>query len=836
MWKFFFCTRNRTGQGRQFGKEEMAAISWRACHAAYNGAMESAIKHNVFKAAVFSKAVQRCARTFFLRFWMLCGLIFALAGTVHAQIDWLGSGLSSSHSLSMVSGSVQADTGHVRAELVAYVPQGIEPGRTFWVGVKLTHQPQWHTYWENPGDTGLATSLVWDIPPDMSAGDIVWPAPKPIPVAGGMVNYGYEGTVLLPVELTVAPEFSAEQIDVKVRADWLACRVECIPESADLTLRLPARQSTVSEPGLFETTFATLPQLWEGAQAEAWVRSDDQVQTGGVLVWEVTGLPPSMQGKALNLFLRQPGISVNTGPITGGWDGAVWRSVYALAPQRENTPQALDALVTLAKPEQSGPLEISADGTQAVWLSASVHGDWPSTLVNNAPVPEIWLAPAGGQNMPAAHSGGTGKSWLVALLLAFAGGLLLNLMPCVFPVLSIKALSFAQSGGHTRTLRIMTALAYTFGVLFAMLSLAGLLLVLRAGGMGLGWGFQLQSPVFVTLLAVLFLLIALNLIGVFQVGTMLPGAIGAVRGRTPALDAFFSGIISVLIASPCSAPFMGAALGVAVLLPAWQAMLVFAALALGLALPLALLTCVPTLAGWLPRPGQWMETFRRFMAFPMLATVLWLVWVIGLQTGADGAAALLAILLALAFWVWILGWAQQKRAVGTVRGRQKVWVNVAILLALMLLLGVVWWVRPALHEEPVFPSTAAGQAADAGTDEQASAGEWQPWSPHRVDELLAQGKPVFIDFTAAWCVTCQVNKRTTLHQPEVLEAFATHGVTPLVADWTRRDPMVAEALQSYARSGLPTYVLLSPGREPQLLPELLTPSTVIEALQSLPAR
>ena len=338
-----------------------------------------------------------------------------------------------------------------------------------------------------------------------------------------------------------------------------------------------------------------------------------------------------------------------------------------------------------------------------------------------------------------------------------------------------------------------------------------LLLALRAAGEQLGWGFQLQSPAIVALLAALFTLLGLNLAGMFEFGSMLPGSWAAAHARHPVADAFLSGVLAVAIASPCTAPFMGASLGFAIDMPAPQALTVFAALGLGMALPYLLASFVPAVVRWLPRPGAWMDTFRRAMAFPMFATVVWLVWVLGHQSGMDAAAALLALLLAFSALVWTL----------TLQGRTR-----AVLATLVVALSgaLLATALPLITT----PARAEGSPAQAASGER-----WQPWSATRVAELQAQGKPVFVDYTAAWCVTCQVNKRTTLSHEEVLAAFDRHGVALLRADWTRRDPAITAALQQLGRSGVPVYVLHAPGKPPVVLSELLSRGEVLQALDTL---
>jgi thiol:disulfide interchange protein DsbD len=381
-------------------------------------------------------------------------------------------------------------------------------------------------------------------------------------------------------------------------------------------------------------------------------------------------------------------------------------------------------------------------------------------------------------------------------------------MPCVFPVLAIKMLAFAQHREHSRARQRAQGLAYTAGVVASFMALGGLLLALRAGGEQLGWGFHLQSPAVVATLAVLFTLLALNLMGWFEVGALVPDRLAALQLRHPAMDAFLSGLLAVAIASPCTAPFMGASLGYAIALPGAQALAIFAALGLGLALPYLAASWVPGVANWLPRPGAWMDTLRRFMAFPMLATVVWLVWVLGHLSGMDGAGSLLALLLSLALVVWSLGLSGRSRLVAAL-------FSIALCAVLTGAIG-----RNVLK-------------MDGAASTEPATGAWQNWAPGRVDTELAAGKPVFVDFTAAWCITCQYNKKTTLANADVTADFAAKKVTLLRADWTRRDPAITQALTQLGRSGVPVYVLYAPGRAPVVMSEVLRASDLRAALASL---
>lgn len=695
-------------------------------------------------------------------------------------------------------GSAVVDTGQVRAELVAHAPEGVQPGAPVWLGLKIEHAPHWHTYWRNPGDSGLPTTLSWSLPQGVTAGDIQWPTPSRLPV-GPLMNFGYEGTVLLAVPLAVPPGFNASALDVRLQADWLVCKTECIPESGVFTLRLPAGSSTALHAGLFEAARASVPAPVSGVAATAHIDGD-------ALRFEVAGLPPTWHGRTAEFFPETLGVIENAAPVPQSWEKGVWQARVALSAQRSESPAVM-------------PVVLAFGPGQGVQVQAAVQGDWPAAAPRATVSPALQAAldenlrRASGGAAPVAPAAAP-LGWGLALAFALLGGLLLNLMPCVFPVLSLKVLGFAQHA-HRRGELAIGGFAYTAGVVISFVALAGALLALRAAGEQLGWGFQLQSPGFVAALALLFTLIGLNLAGVFEFGSFLPSRLATLQARHPAADAFLTGVLAVAIASPCTAPFMGASLGAAAAMPAPQALSVFAALGLGMALPYLGASLAPALARALPRPGPWMVRFKGLMAFPMFATVVWLVWVLGQQVGIDAVAGLLGVLVVLALVVW--AWGSPAMA-----GRARSWVGVP---ALVLAALAVWWAAPAWREPPPAGVAQVGQADG-----------WEPWSPQRVAELTAQGRPVFVDFTAAWCVTCQFNKRTTLADARVLEAFAQRRVALLRADWTSRDATISAALAALGRHGVPVYVLHPPGpgqRAPLVLSEILTVQEVRAAVASL---
>ena len=673
-------------------------------------------------------------------------------------------------------------TEQVSAELMAYAPDGTDAGKTVWVGLQLAHQPHWHTYWKNSGDSGLPTSLNWTLPTGVLAGDIAWPVPKKLPI-GNLANYGYENKVLLPVPLTITPDFKPSpinpELEVRLQANWLVCKLECVPQDGEFVLRLPVTGSTALNSAEFEAAFKAQPQKLNGQSTIA--------IEGQLLKVSVAGLPAALQGKQLDFFPETPEVIETAAQWTQNWQGALWTASVPIASHRAASPAIMPVVLAVD----------SAGTRQGFETQAQVTGTWPSpTAPGPDKPPTLTPAPA-----PAP------TSFWVALMGALLGGLILNLMPCVFPVLAIKVVSFTRHAEDRRSHRI-SGLAYSAGVLLSFLALGTLMLALRGAGEQLGWGFQLQSPAVVAALAVLFTVMGLNLAGVFDFGQFVPGRLATLEANNPAIDAFLSGILAVVIASPCTAPFMGASLGLALGLPALQALLIFAAIGVGMALPYLAASWSPALARMLPRPGAWMDTFRHAMAFPMFATVVWLVWVLGQQTGIDGAGALLALLLSLSMVIWGL----------TLRGRTKHFVT---LLSIAILASMTWATGKNVIHSTDSPSAAVGVQ------------RWQAWAPGKVDQILASGAPVFVDFTAAWCVTCQYNKKTTLANADLLADFEARKVSLLRADWTRRDPAITTALGQLGRNGVPVYVLYQAGRAPVVLSEILSVGEVRAALGAL---
>jgi thiol:disulfide interchange protein len=680
-------------------------------------------------------------------------------------------------------------TDHVRAELMAHAPEGVEAGKPVWVGLQLIHLPEWHTYWKNSGDSGLPTVLSWTLPAGVTAGDIAWPVPIKIRL-GNLVNYGYEGTVLLPVPLTISPEFKpsllSSDLEVKLKASWLVCRTECVPEEGDFALKIPVRSTTALNGTEFAAAFKAQPQPIASDTTGTSPVSTVQVE-GNAIHLTVQGLPVRARGRTLELFPETPEVIESAAPWTQAWKGAVWTASVPLSSERTAAPASLPVVL--------------ADGGGGYRADLKVLGIWPAAAPRAGVSPALEASLRGDASLAAPQA----PIGLVAALLgALLGGLILNLMPCVFPVLAIKVVGFTRHADDRRGHRI-SGMAYAAGVVLSFLALGGLVLALRAAGQQLGWGFQLQLPAVVAALAALFTVLGLNLAGLFEFGAFVPSSVATLEARHPVANSFLSGVLAVAIASPCTAPFMGASLGLALGLPPLRALSIFGALGAGMALPYLAVSLVPAFSRLLPRPGPWMDIFRKLMAFPMFATVAWLVWVLGQQSGIDGAGALLALLVALAMVIWAF----------TLRGMARTIVATISLAGLALL---AWSAGPLVTR-----AQAAGPTASIAEG-------WQAWEPGRVDQLLAAGQPVFVDFTAAWCVTCQYNKKTTLSDASLLADFKSRNVALLRADWTRRDPAITAALATLGRSGVPVYVVYRPGHRPVVLSEVLSVDEVRRAL------
>ncbi len=658
--------------------------------------------------------------------------------------------------------SIPVDTGKVTASLVSS-HDSVAPGGSFYIALRTQLDDHWHTYWRNPGDSGEPVQIDWVLPEGVTAGRINWPLPKTVPT-GPIINYGFEGAPLFPVKFTVSADAEpGSVINITANFYYLVCKDVCIPEKGNVSLPIaigemaedigwkteidaalaatPRRggvQGAIKKSGdVLEMSFANLP---EGDFSGAYFFPYDQ----GVL----------LHSDPQNIVRGSSGLRLTTKPDYA-WDSA--------------TPKIFEGVLTY----QSGGETVGTNIALAVGSSIDI----------------------GAAATPKAAVGGV-TLW-TAIIGALIGGLILNLMPCVFPVISIKALSIAKSAHGERSKIRREAWLYTAGVMATFLILTIALLALKAGGSEIGWGFQLQSPKVVAVLAVLLFVIGLNLIGAFEFGTGLQNTGTELTQKSGAAGSFFTGALAVIVATPCTAPFMAGAVGYALAQPALITLAVFMALAIGFALPFLLIAYMPGLLSKLPKPGPWMARFKEILAFPMFAAAIWLVWVLSLQAGEGGVLYALLAMLAAGLAIWFF---KGKSLLGKALGLVSVLAAIAI------------------------PVSITANAAPENLSSEA-------WSHQRVAELQAEGRPIFVDFTAAWCVTCKVNEKLVLGQTRTEKLFKDTNTAFLVADWTNKNDVIAAELAKYGRAGVPLYLVYHQNSvNPVILPQVLSYDVIREAI------
>jgi thiol:disulfide interchange protein DsbD len=699
----------------------------------------------------------------------------------------LASGAAAQNLFSVGGEETDDPSPHSEASLVADV-QAVAPGEPFTVGLRIGMDPHWHSYWTNPGDAGMPTRIDWTLPDGFSASDFSWPYPKRIAVEP-LMSYAYEDEVVLLMEVTPPDAISGSSVTFEGKATWLICEEICLPAEEEVSLTLPvatagalAQHDPVGG-ALIDRYRARVP-----VDSPAWAHAARRTDGGFDL-------------------LLQPGPDAETAALDGAYFFV--STGQTLDHAAEQTLRQTDegyALALTGSDYAAGPTE-RLTGILVAPEGQTLDGTNRAIRIDAPVVDSLDAAPTEGE------SGGVGL-W-GAIGLAFLGGIMLNLMPCVFPILSIKILGFAQSASDAPAVQRKLGWAFAGGVLVSFWALAGLLLALRVAGEGIGWGFQLQSPVFVGAMALLMFGLGLNLLGVFEIGMGVSGRAAQLDRHEGLAGAFGSGALATLVATPCTAPLMGAALGWALVQPAAVALAVFTALGVGMALPYVALTHAPALAAKLPRPGPWMVRLKQALAFPLFATAVWLTWVFALQSGVDSAALLLGAMLALAFAGWVVhAWPAHGMSVRT-RAVTRTLAGVGVLSALALVV------------------LGANQSDPAAASDPSMEADWQPYSAAAVEAAREAGQPVFVDFTAAWCLTCQVNKRVALHTETASQAFERQNVARFRADWTNRDPAITEALADLGRSGVPVYAYYPAGSDaPTLLPEVLTPQLVVDALES----
>ena len=690
--------------------------------------------------------------------------------------------------------SSSADAPHVHVQLVFRKAQ-LFPGAGDHGGLYFKLEPGWHVYWKNPGDAGEPPHIHWTLPEGVTAEPLQFTAPKRLPL-GPLMDYGYENEVLFPFRLVIAKSVKPGKAVLHAKVDWLVCRERCIPGKADLEI--------------MQMILATAPaaEMDDGPGVEIWRR---------LAVHLPDSLPPNDRA---NFQPTKEGFRLTVETGQRETEAAFFPEDPDIldnpAPQKLTTT-ATGLILDLKKDAQlaanpaqlKGVLELS--GGRAFEIVALPIGTTALTPIS--------AATSTTSSNPAPITAPS-LSWALLLrtsALAFLGGLLLNLMPCVFPVLFLKGLALVNSGNEERHKLRAHGLVYAAGILVSFWALVAVLLGLRAAGATLGWGFQFQSPVFLSLMAGLLFFLGLSLAGQFEIGLTLTSAGGSLAQKRGYTGSFFTGVLAVVVATPCTAPFMGAAIGYALSRSALVTFAIFTALALGLAAPYVVLTLHPAWTRLLPKPGVWMEVLRQAVAVPIFATVIWLAWVLASAYGATVLAALLASFLLLAIAGWFLG-----------RWPAKRWSTA---VAALILLGVI---ALAIFGQKLVGESTGKSIQPGSADQNFTATAWQPWSADAVSRYQVEGRPVFVDFTASWCLSCQVNERVALNRPEVQQAFQSANVVLLRADWTRHDEAITQALTALGRSGVPAYALYVPGNSsPRLLPEVLTPGIVTDALSKL---
>jgi thiol:disulfide interchange protein len=686
-------------------------------------------------------------------------------------------------------GQTVVQTDNVRAELLADVA-AVKPGEPFWVGLRQTIRPKWHTYWKNPGESGLPTEIKWTLPEGVKADPIVWPTPHLYDISG-VINYGFQNEAMLLVRITPAAGLSGRSLKLAAEANWLVCEDVCIPEDGKFELSLPiAAAATPAAPAtraIFDKARQSVPMESPWPARYGVAKSGDPT-----LIVEAKGLKPEMI-RDVYFFPAEwgPIASMARQTASVGADGI--RIPLKRGDAKAALPERLAGTLVLTEKTADGEIR------QAFDVSAKL---------DPAFVPSSSLAAAEGNEQ---------LSLVEALLFALLGGLILNLMPCVFPVLAMKAAGFVALAGHERSAMRRDGLAYTAGVLVSFAAMAAAVVAIRASVGEVSWGFQFQSPVFSLLIAYLFFVVGLNLSGMFEIGGRFAGVGQGLAARGGTTGAFFTGMLAVIVATPCTVPFMAAALGFALSQPAPQTIAVLLALGLGLALPYLVLTTTPALQRLMPQPGPWMDRLRQFLAFPMYASAVWMIWVLTQQTGADGVIYALGGMILIAFAIWLLRISSGASLA--------MWLSRGLAAAAVLL---AFGAALKLEDSPATAASASGPAAGVNFD------GWERYSRERLNQAVAAGKPVFVDFTAAWCITCLVNERVALETPAVRHGFEQAGVVKLKGDWTNRDPEITSLLKDLGRAGVPLYLFWAPGAErPKILPQVLTESLILSELSSI---
>lgn len=697
----------------------------------------------------------------------------------------------------------QVDGPHLNVQLIAD-QDSISPGSAFTLGIQFTPEPGWHIYWKNPGDSGLAPRFAWTKDREVQIQEALWPYPERI-TSGPLVNYGYE-KVLIPFPAHLATTSSHDSVTVSVAVQWLVCKDECLPGEATLSLSLPIKK-TSGIPSRYAKNFARAFETVPSPLPRVSIAVEEQENE---IIIALIPLESRYLPTSATFFPEDPRVIANSAAQISNRDGDTFRiSLRRDALRREPIGRIRGVLVSPSGWSEKGY-------PRAIYIDTNPSDTTLASTQVSSPLPSV----------------ATERGLGLLLLFAFVGGVLLNLMPCVFPILSIKILGFLQQSGESKRVTKMHGIAFSAGVLVSFWILAGLLLGLRAGGEQLGWGFQLQSPIFVVVMIFVFLFLGLLFLSDVVIGQAIQTLAGSSKLPTSYIGSFLNGVLATAVATPCTGPFMSTALAATLILPAFESLLIFTSLGLGMSAPYLLLSFQPRLLHMLPRPGAWMETFKQAMAFPLFASVIWLTRVFARQMGMEppGLTVLVDVLwgmLAAGFGFWLLTRSTSARSKMYRTG----WVAASFVCCIF---GMVIAI-PTDHEiaESRARACAPTDAVVPFTDSFGLL--WESFSDERLKKVLAQGRPVYIDFTAEWCITCQVNERVVFSSPDVRELLAQKNVTLMRADWTSKNPAITQALRQYGRNGVPFNVIIAgPTSDAVILPNILTPGIVIEALKKLP--
>lgn len=688
--------------------------------------------------------------------------------------------------------------------------QSLSPGSRFTLGVLFKPDPGWHIYWRNPGDSGLAPRFAWQSSGGVSVDDPLWPYPEKIEV-GPLVNYGY-GEVLIPfpARFSGSPT-DASSVKITLSLQWLVCKEECLPGEAQIETSLPT-SSTSAAPSettpLFEAALKKVPTNLERVSIAVEEQQDQ-------IVIALIPLEPRFFPSAVTFFPVDPRVIANAAP-------------------QEVLLEAGALRVTLKRdPSVKAPIS-RVRGVLFSKQGWSESGEPKAIAIDTNPEAEAQKTDTSRSEQASTPTTNSQVGFLAALFLAVLGGLFLNVMPCVFPVLSIKILGFLEQSGHDEMKVKRHGLAFSAGVVLSFILFATLLIILRATGEDLGWGFQLQSPTFVAIMIFTFLILALLFLSDVSLGNSIQRLAGGARLPTSYVGSFLNGALATAVATPCTGPFMGTALAATLTLPSSLSILIFTALGIGMSAPYLAISYKPHLLQKLPRPGAWMESFKQLMAFPLLASSVWLIRVFARQMEIEGTALSLltdllwgGLLLAFAFWV-----ALQNRHI-KIASRRRI---VATLAGILFIFGVVVGLPSSSQVEG--SRSRACIASETSTPDPDEYGLiWEPYSEKRLASLISQGRSVYLDFTAEWCITCQVNKRVVFSSPEVRALIMQKNVALMRGDWTSKNPTITAALRRYGRNGVPLNVVINGGdlSSPVILPNLLTPGVVIAELNKLKA-